>query len=143
MNPTTLFDWAIVWIFRLFTIFWTLFVVNQLIRSHKSIPWNKYRGRFAGMVCVIMCQIIIISLLWIQIVFLISLPLWILLIFWILAYLFLFLYIFGFSKVELKDLDDTFKRKLKELQKTREQTEKIKEEIKKSEKKIKELRRKI
>jgi hypothetical protein len=102
------------WFLILFVPFWTLVVVYMFGTNWRDIPLNKYRGRALGQLCLVLTQVILLGLLWIQ-VFGYKIPWNIFLIFWGSSMMFFSLWLLGFRVVESRDLHRKFRRLRKKL----------------------------
>ena len=81
----------------------TVVIVGTFYTSWKMTPLNKYRGRTAGQLCVIISQSILLSLIWIS-TFGYKISGTYVLMFWSFSLIFFLLWFLGFSEVERRDI---------------------------------------
>jgi hypothetical protein len=119
------------------SIIWTIAIIFMFISSHKIIPWNKYKGRLPGQICLIIVHCILLTLIWLQ-NFEYHLSVKIFMLFWAIAGIFFLLWFMGFRIVERNDLERQFRERTKTLEKLKKRIKKTQENIEKIQKELKE-----
>jgi uncharacterized paraquat-inducible protein A len=109
MNIITELGELLIWIVL---ILWTTLIIQTIIRS----SWNKYRGSLPAMICITICQGLLLTLIWGQFLFynFYSEHIYLVPLMWFMAGLFFLLWL-GFSSIERADLMNRIRKSERKL----------------------------
>ena len=105
-----------IWGIRIIVFLWTAFLIYSFANSWRIIPINKYRGRLAGQICLIITHTILLTIIWLQAFdYHLSGGIWAL--FFMFAVIFFMLWLM-FNQIERKDLLERISKSRKKFRKS-------------------------